>query len=93
MHWRCSLCSFQFPIIISRLPSPPTFPSPTTSPSAPPSSSSPQRSAKPCNAETPGDLLSASLITPTDLFYVRNHLPVPTVDLKAWKLKIEVRWA
>lgn len=47
------------------------------------------RSAKPCNAETPGDLLSASLITPTDLFYVRNHLPVPTVDPKAWKLRIE----
>ncbi|GAX85602.1 hypothetical protein CEUSTIGMA_g13017.t1 [Chlamydomonas eustigma] len=47
------------------------------------------RSAKPCNAETPGSLLAAQIITPTDLFYVRNHLPVPEVDASAWKLKIK----
>lgn len=35
------------------------------------------RSAKPMNAETPLELLAGSLITPTELFYVRNHLPVP----------------
>lgn len=38
------------------------------------------RSAKPFNAETPPELLADSLITPNDLFYVRNHLPVPHLD-------------
>lgn len=37
------------------------------------------RSSNPCNAETPASLLAANPITPTDLFYVRNHLPVPQV--------------
>jgi sulfite oxidase len=32
---------------------------------------------KPFNAETPGQLLIDSFITPNELFYVRNHLPVP----------------
>ena len=35
------------------------------------------RSSRPLNAETPKELLVASLITPNDLFYIRNHLPVP----------------
>jgi rhodanese-related sulfurtransferase len=34
----------------------------------------------PLNLETPLELLSESAITPTDLFYVRNHGPVPEVD-------------
>lgn len=38
------------------------------------------RSAKPFNAETPPELLADSLVTPNDLFYVRNHLPVPHLD-------------
>lgn len=33
--------------------------------------------AKPFNAETPAQLLVDSFLTPNDLFYVRNHLPVP----------------
>jgi len=33
--------------------------------------------SKPFNAETPGQLLVDQFITPNDLFYVRNHLPVP----------------
>ncbi|KAL2756046.1 hypothetical protein ACRALDRAFT_1063978 [Sodiomyces alcalophilus JCM 7366] len=35
---------------------------------------------KPRNAETPLEELTASFITPTDLFYVRNHMWVPKVD-------------
>ena len=32
---------------------------------------------KPFNAETPSQLLVDSFLTPNELFYVRNHLPVP----------------
>ncbi|KAI8471760.1 MAG: Oxidoreductase, molybdopterin-binding domain-containing protein [Monoraphidium minutum] len=46
------------------------------------------RSAKPFNAETPLDILSEHLVTPTDLFYVRHHLPVPLVDEAAFALQV-----
>lgn len=42
------------------------------------------RTAKPFNGETPGVLLHTVDI-PTDLFYVRNHLPVPEVDAESYK--------
>ena len=42
------------------------------------------RSQQPFNAETPADVLSTSKLTPNDLFYVRNHLPVPHVDAATW---------
>ncbi|KAI0599111.1 Oxidoreductase, molybdopterin-binding domain-containing protein [Biscogniauxia sp. FL1348] len=35
---------------------------------------------KPCNAETPGDELADSFLTPNDVFYVRNHMWVPAVE-------------
>ncbi|KAI1272345.1 Oxidoreductase, molybdopterin-binding domain-containing protein [Xylaria sp. FL0933] len=35
---------------------------------------------KPCNAETPGDELAESFLTPNETFYVRNHMWVPVVD-------------
>lgn len=35
---------------------------------------------KPRNAEPPGSALDGSFLTPNDLFYVRNHMWVPTVD-------------
>ena len=35
------------------------------------------RTARPFNAETPAQLLVDSFVTPNELFYVRNHLPVP----------------
>jgi len=44
---------------------------------------------KPFNAETPNELLVASAKTPNDLFYVRNHLPVPEVDLQKYVLQIQ----
>lgn len=44
------------------------------------------RSTAPMNAETPLELLSEVLLTPNDIFYIRNHLPVPEID----KTKYEV---
>ncbi|KAI0102687.1 Oxidoreductase, molybdopterin-binding domain-containing protein [Nemania sp. FL0031] len=35
---------------------------------------------KPCNAETPGDELARSFLTPNETFYVRNHMWVPVID-------------
>ena len=37
-------------------------------------------SAKPFNSEPPPELLIDNYITPNELFFVRNHLPVPQVD-------------
>ena len=42
------------------------------------------RSKQPFNAETPVDVLGTSPATPNELFYVRNHLPVPHVDPATW---------
>ncbi|KAG2433977.1 hypothetical protein HYH02_012439 [Chlamydomonas schloesseri] len=46
------------------------------------------RTQKPFNGETPGSLLAASPLTPTDVFFVRNHLPVPHVDAEAYRLQV-----
>ena len=46
------------------------------------------RSQKPFNAETPAELLTGKLYTPNDLFYVRNHLPVPAVDPAAYTVSL-----
>ncbi|XP_067144946.1 sulfite oxidase-like, partial [Centruroides vittatus] len=45
-------------------------------------------SNKPFNAETPLELLTEKFITPSSLFYVRNHLPVPQVNLNDYRLEI-----
>ncbi|XP_015524470.1 sulfite oxidase, mitochondrial isoform X1 [Neodiprion lecontei] len=45
---------------------------------------------KPFNAETPAPLLIESFHTPSDLFYVRNHLPVPDVDPQTYELEIAI---
>lgn len=45
-------------------------------------------SSTPFNAEPPAELLMESFITPNDLFFVRNHLPVPDVKTEAYTLKI-----
>ncbi|WIA42809.1 hypothetical protein OEZ86_008743 [Tetradesmus obliquus] len=44
---------------------------------------------KPFNGETPHQLLSDAWLTPAELFYVRNHLPVPT-QLKAEAYRFEL---
>jgi DMSO/TMAO reductase YedYZ molybdopterin-dependent catalytic subunit len=44
--------------------------------------------ASPENSETP--LRDArSWVTPTRLFFVRNHFPAPAVDLPVWRLRVE----
>ncbi|OWY93796.1 Sulfite oxidase, partial [Phytophthora megakarya] len=45
-------------------------------------------SSMPFNAEPPAELLMESFVTPNDLFFVRNHLPVPEVDIEKYTLKI-----
>ena len=45
-------------------------------------------SEKPFNAETPPQLLTDNFLTPNELFFVRNHLPVPNVDSKHFRLEV-----
>lgn len=45
---------------------------------------------EPFNAETPTVLLDNEFITPNNLFFVRNHLPVPQVDPDKFVLEVEV---
>ncbi|GBF97565.1 hypothetical protein Rsub_10166 [Raphidocelis subcapitata] len=47
------------------------------------------RSHRPFNAETPLPLLAEHPVTPTDVFYVRHHLPVPVVDEAEFAVSIE----
>src|SRR5881275_3614312 len=46
------------------------------------------RGEAPLNLETPFEKLD-SFITPTELFYVRTHFPIPSIDRDAWWLRIE----
>ncbi|XP_011644963.1 probable sulfite oxidase, mitochondrial [Pogonomyrmex barbatus] len=45
---------------------------------------------KPFCAEPPSPLLVESFLTPVDFFYVRNHLPVPEIDLKDYTLELAI---
>lgn len=47
-----------------------------------------RRAMKPFNAETPAELVAQTLITPNDVFYIRNHLPVPHVEEAKYALTI-----
>ncbi|CDQ56619.1 unnamed protein product [Oncorhynchus mykiss] len=46
-------------------------------------------SLKPFNAEPPPEILSDNYITPSAIFFKRNHLPVPQVDPKSYRLQVE----
>eukprot|EP01114_Cavostelium_apophysatum_P016568 TRINITY_DN4743_c0_g1_i1.p1 TRINITY_DN4743_c0_g1~~TRINITY_DN4743_c0_g1_i1.p1 ORF type:complete len:587 (+),score=108.53 TRINITY_DN4743_c0_g1_i1:53-1813(+) len=46
------------------------------------------RTQKPFNAETPTAILSDNFYVPNELFFVRNHLPVPKVDPKNYVIEI-----
>lgn len=46
-------------------------------------------SRTPFNAEPPLALLVEHLLTPNELFYVRNHLPVPNVNETDYELEVE----
>ncbi|CAH0053576.1 unnamed protein product [Clonostachys solani] len=49
------------------------------------------RTLKPRNAESPGYALEASFLTPNNLFYVRNHMWVPTIaDPEQHTLTVEL---
>ena len=41
------------------------------------------------NAETPLELLCRTTVTPTELFFVRNHGPVPEVDPSSYRLTVD----
>ncbi|XP_067832688.1 sulfite oxidase, mitochondrial isoform X1 [Heptranchias perlo] len=45
-------------------------------------------SLKPFNAEPPLEILSENYLTPSEIFFKRNHLPVPEVDPKTFRLEI-----
>ncbi|XP_071555237.1 sulfite oxidase isoform X1 [Temnothorax nylanderi] len=45
---------------------------------------------KPFCAEPSSSLLVESFLTPADFFYVRNHLPVPEIDLKDYTLELAI---
>lgn len=42
----------------------------------------------PLNAEAQIDALANNIVTPNDDFYVRNHFPIPMVNLATWRLKV-----
>ena len=50
-------------------------------------------SQQPFNAETPPELAMDTFITPNELFFVRNHLPVPVIDEKDFRLEVQVEGA
>lgn len=43
---------------------------------------------KPFNAETPKEFSVDNLITPNELHFIRNHMPVPQIDTANFKLEI-----
>ncbi|TPX55357.1 hypothetical protein PhCBS80983_g05381 [Powellomyces hirtus] len=45
--------------------------------------------AYPCNAEAPARALVDAPITPTEKFFVRNHLPVPDIDTTTYRLAVQ----
>lgn len=46
-------------------------------------------SQRPYNAEPPKALLIKQFVTPPEIFYVRNHLPVPDVNVNDYELEVE----
>ncbi len=47
------------------------------------------RSLRPYNGETPPEVLADAYLTPQELLFTRNHLPVPSVDAKTFRLVID----
>nr|DBA32909.1 TPA: hypothetical protein GDO54_000658 [Pyxicephalus adspersus] len=46
-------------------------------------------SSKPFNAEPPPEILTESYITPNEIFFKRNHLPVPDINPDEFQLTVE----
>jgi sulfite oxidase len=49
-------------------------------------------SYQPCNAETPVELIADYPITPSELWYIRNHHPVPQIDIDKHRLSIDSKY-
>ncbi|BFZ13812.1 hypothetical protein BsWGS_16851 [Bradybaena similaris] len=47
-------------------------------------------SEKPYNAEPPQEMLVDNFVTPSHLFFIRNHLPVPCVNIKEYTLDLQL---
>lgn len=45
--------------------------------------------ASPLNAGSPLEPLRATQETPADIFYLRNHAPVPAPDAESWRLEVD----
>jgi sulfite oxidase len=45
---------------------------------------------KPINAEPPENLLTDSWITPVDLWFIRNHHPVPSINASTYSLSVTI---
>ncbi|CAF0747568.1 unnamed protein product [Brachionus calyciflorus] len=43
---------------------------------------------KPFNAESPKEISAENLVTPLEFHFIRNHMPVPHIDTKTFKLEI-----
>ncbi|BBY05082.1 sulfite oxidase [Mycobacterium noviomagense] len=43
----------------------------------------------PFNAEPRGSALARNEVTPVDIFYCRNHGPVPEIPVHAWRLEVD----
>lgn len=48
-------------------------------------------SKQPINAEPPGSLLTDNYLTPNELFFIRNHHPVPQVDPHTFSLDLSIQ--
>jgi sulfite oxidase len=46
------------------------------------------RQAEPFNAGPPPELICSSFITPTELFFSRNHAPLPDLDAEGYALEV-----
>jgi hypothetical protein len=46
------------------------------------------RQKEPKNLEAPFDRID-SYLTPTELFYIRSHFPIPALDRASYKLRID----
>ena len=46
------------------------------------------REKEPANLEMPFSMLDG-FITPNEQFYIRNHFPIPQIDVRDWRLKID----
>lgn len=47
---------------------------------------------RPTNAEPPVALLTETFLTPNELWFIRNHHPVPKIDPAVYRLTLGTTW-